>query len=132
MKAGCGYNHDHLFRKIGGAAVAVASATVTETSKNVEKGKANKPAVPIATGGSMASLEAGGVKAPSEKDDLTALVAKILAEKVSEFVKVIKISCITNDIDVSKLSEEELKMMINLSFSSSIPKPKGKGKKEGK
>jgi hypothetical protein len=178
IKPDCGYAHGHLFAKMGGAAVAVASAVVEEKTNPVvpvkkacrdfassgscprgdtckflhavesaevdvtpilevkpEKkgGKGNnKPAVPIAAGGSKASLEAGGVKAPSEKDDLAALVAKVLAEKVSEFVKVIKISGITNDIDVSKLSEEDLKMMINLSFSSSIPKPKGKGKKEGK
>jgi hypothetical protein len=110
----------------------VVVTPIPEVKNDKKGGKADKPAVLIAAGGSKASLEAGGVKAPSEKDDLAALVAKVLAEKVSEFVKVIKISGITNDIDVSKLSEEDLKMMINLSFSSSIPKPKGKGKKEGK
>jgi hypothetical protein len=99
--------------------------------KHEKKGKGNnKPVVPIVAEGSNASLEAGGVKTiVSEKDVLTALVAKVLAGKVTEVTKKIRIECIEKEIDVLSLTEEDLQVMINLSFSSSIPKPKGKGKK---
>jgi hypothetical protein len=97
-------------------------APIPEVKPEKKGGKGNnKPAIPIAAGGSMVSLEATGVKPRSEKDILTTLLAEILAEKSPEFVKSIMKSCVSNDIDVSSLlSKADLEKLIKLSFS--VPK----------